>query len=140
MEETTVRRLVQLLPLSFKKSMSANKEIILVILIVASTCTAIYFLPKLIKAIKERNEGNIIPLTLIMMLTGSLLWIIYGIMKNDLNMIISNSTSFAPNSIINILAVYYRLQSTRSLNGKMIRGNTALVIYSTSPTSNSSLP
>lgn len=75
--------------------------------IAASIFTGISLLPQLIKLIKEKKSENVSFPMMIVLLTGLILWIIYGIYKEDYIIIISNGISLILNiSILSLGAVY----------------------------------
>jgi len=59
----------------------------------AGAFTAISLLPQLIKILKERKAQDISLFYLFVLLTGLGLWIWYGILKEDLPIIITNIVS-----------------------------------------------
>jgi len=74
----------------------------------ASILTAVCMLPQLIKIIREKRAEEISYLMLFTLLAGLALWIVYGILKNDLFIITSNGFSFLINSSVLILSIKYR--------------------------------
>ena len=74
----------------------------------ASILTGASMLPQLIKLIKEKKSGEISLLMLVVLLSGLLAWIIYGILKDDWIIIISNSFSLVINLLMLIFSVKYR--------------------------------
>ena len=57
----------------------------------AGIALAISSLPQLIKALKTKDLSAVSLLMLVLILTGSLLWLTYGIIVGSLSMIICNS-------------------------------------------------
>ncbi len=76
--------------------------------IAAGVFTGISLLPQLIKMVKEKCSQDISVLMLICLVIGLALWIVYGILKEDLPIIITNSFSFIVNIIIITLNTYYK--------------------------------
>ncbi|MDB5202149.1 MAG: hypothetical protein JWQ27_1558 [Ferruginibacter sp.] len=74
----------------------------------ASIGTGISLLPQLIKLIKEKKPGDISYGMLGVLFIGLLLWIWYGIRKEDWIIIISNSVSVILNASIFILSLVYK--------------------------------
>jgi MtN3 and saliva related transmembrane protein len=72
--------------------------------LVAGIFTASSLLPQLIKTLKEKKAEDVSFLMLLVLLTGVALWIVYGIMRNDFPIIITNSFSL----LLNILRIKYR--------------------------------
>ena len=64
---------------------------------VAGTLTAVSMLPQLIKTLKEKKAEDVSPWMLVVLISGVLLWIIYGFLKKDWPIIITNVISFLLN-------------------------------------------
>lgn len=79
--------------------------------IAAGTLTSISMLPQLIKVFKEQNVEDISLATLLVLIAGVALWVVYGFMKNELPIIISNSFAVAINCILLGLYIRYRKNS-----------------------------
>jgi MtN3 and saliva related transmembrane protein len=67
---------------------------------IAGTLTTIAFLPQSIKSIKTKETKDLSLLMLIILIIGLVLWIIYGIIKKDLPIIITNVVTIILISII----------------------------------------
>ena len=76
--------------------------------VIAGILTGVSLLPQLIKIIKEKKVENVSIWMLLILLAGLGLWVAYGISKNDLIIIITNSFSFLVNVIILILRFRYK--------------------------------
>jgi MtN3 and saliva related transmembrane protein len=74
----------------------------------ASILTGISMLPQLIKLIKEKKAEDISLVMLGTLITGLLLWIYYGIVKDDWIITISNSVSAIINLLVLILSLVYK--------------------------------
>lgn len=74
----------------------------------ASIGTGISLLPQLIKLVKEKKPENLSLVMMLVLLTGLVLWVIYGIRKQDVIIILSNGFSILLNLTILILSVIYR--------------------------------
>ncbi len=57
---------------------------------IAAFCTTISFIPQIIKILKEKNTRDISIGMYIIFTFGILMWLIYGIMLNELPIIIAN--------------------------------------------------
>jgi MtN3 and saliva related transmembrane protein len=68
-------------------------ELIGTIGIAAATLTTIAGLPQLIRIIKLRETRDLSLEMYILLCTGILLWLIYGLMKNDMPLILGNIVS-----------------------------------------------
>ncbi|HVF96781.1 MAG TPA: SemiSWEET transporter [Flavisolibacter sp.] len=75
--------------------------------IFAGICTSSSLLPQLIKTIKEKKAEEISMLMLILLITGVATWIVYGIIRNDLPIIITNGFSLLLNGIMIFLRIKY---------------------------------
>ena len=75
--------------------------------VVASICTATSLIPQLIKIIRDKKADDISLPMLAILFAGVALWIWYGVMKNDLIIIISNAISLMLNAVIVVLSVKY---------------------------------
>ena len=64
---------------------------------VAGILTSISMLPQLIKTLREKKAEDVSPVMLIVLMSGVLLWIAYGLLKKDWPIIITNSISFCLN-------------------------------------------
>ncbi len=80
---------------------------IAIIGLIAGTCTTISFLPQVIKIIKTKETKDISISMYIVLATGILLWMIYGILIKDLPVILANSISFVLAIIVLILKIKY---------------------------------
>ena len=78
--------------------------------IAASICTGISLLPQLLKLIKEKKSENVSFPMMIVLLSGLILWIIYGFYKEDYIIILSNGTSMLLNISILVLGTIYKDQ------------------------------
>jgi MtN3 and saliva related transmembrane protein len=74
----------------------------------AGILTSISLLPQLIKIVKEKEAEDVSPAMLIILLCGVILWIVYGVMKKDLPIIITNSFSAFTNIILIFLVIKYK--------------------------------
>lgn len=76
--------------------------------IVASIGTGISLLPQLITLTKEKKAERISLGMMGVLLSGLILWVIYGIRKEDWIIIISNSVSLLLNLTIIVLTLKYK--------------------------------
>ncbi|NTS42223.1 SemiSWEET transporter [Flavisolibacter sp. BT320] len=79
----------------------------------AGICTASSLLPQLIKTIKEKKADDISKTMLFVLLTGVATWVVYGVLRHDLPIIITNSFSFLLNIIMIFLRIKYKRGSGR---------------------------
>ncbi|MCL1467784.1 SemiSWEET transporter [Argonema galeatum] len=76
--------------------------------LVAGTLTTIAFLPQIIKTWKSQSAKDFSFGMLITFSLGVFLWLLYGIAKNDLPVILANLFTFALNLIIIVLKTKYK--------------------------------
>lgn len=74
----------------------------------ASIGTGISLLPQLIKIVREKKAENVSLPMLGVLFAGLVLWVIYGIMKEDWIIIISNAVSMILNACTAILSIRYK--------------------------------
>lgn len=74
----------------------------------AGICTATSLLPQVIKTVKEKRAEDVSLLMLIVLMAGLILWIIYGIQRNDVPIMLTNSFSLIINMAMIILRVRYK--------------------------------
>jgi len=76
--------------------------------IVASIGTAMSMVPQLTKLIKEKKAENISMNMLLVLFLGVGCWIVYGVLKKDWIIIISNTFSLVINVLLTVLAMKYK--------------------------------
>ena len=76
--------------------------------IAAGVLTAISLIPQLVKIIKEKKAEDISIVMLFVLLSGVALWVIYGILKKDYPIIVTNSFSFVVNIFTIIFGSIYK--------------------------------
>ncbi|MCL1471909.1 SemiSWEET transporter [Argonema antarcticum] len=76
--------------------------------LVAGTLTTIAFLPQVIKTWKSQSAKDFSFGMLITFSLGVFLWLLYGIAKNDLPVILANLLTFVLNLIIIVLKTKYK--------------------------------
>lgn len=74
----------------------------------AGVCTAISLVPQVVKTIKEKEAEDVSLLMLLVLGAGLALWIVYGIKRNDLPIIATNSFSLLVNITMVILRIKYK--------------------------------
>ena len=74
----------------------------------AGILTTVAILPQLIKSWRTKKVVDISPVMFLVLITGVGLWAVYGILKNDWPIIITNSISFLLNFSMLFLLVSYR--------------------------------
>ncbi len=79
--------------------------------LVAGGITSVAMMPQLIKVIKEKNAEDISVVMLLVLITGLSLWVWYGILQNELPIILSNSFSVLVNITLLICCMMYKKKS-----------------------------
>jgi MtN3 and saliva related transmembrane protein len=74
----------------------------------AAAITTISLLPQLMKVWKTKSTKDISMETFLLFCGGVLLWFIYGVLLNDLPMIIANSLGFVQGLIILFFKIKYK--------------------------------
>ena len=74
--------------------------------IAAGVMTAVSMLPQLIKIIKEKKADDISVIILMVLIVGLGLWVVYGFMREDWPIILTNSFSF----LLNLLVLTLRIK------------------------------
>ena len=80
----------------------------MIIGVIAGTCTSLSLLPQLIKIIKEKKANDISLFYLVILFVGLVLWIIYGVRREDIPVIVTNAAANAINVLIMIVGVRYK--------------------------------
>ncbi len=75
--------------------------------LIAASLTTFAFLPQSIRAIKTKHTGDLSLTTLIMLETGIIIWIIYGVMISDIPLLAANIVSFVFITLTLILKIKY---------------------------------
>ena len=76
--------------------------------IVAGVLTSASMIPQLIKILKEKNVKDLSLVMLLILITGVSLWVWYGVMKDELPIILSNGFSVLVNLSLLICYFIYR--------------------------------
>ncbi|RYY58110.1 MAG: hypothetical protein EOO05_17445 [Chitinophagaceae bacterium] len=76
--------------------------------IFAGICTAVSLLPQLIKIIKNKKAEDISWFYLFILVTGLAGWVVYGFLKMDWPIIVTNCFSFLVNVLIIIFTKIYK--------------------------------
>ncbi len=74
----------------------------------AGICTATSLLPQIIKTLREKKADDVSLMMLFVLMTGIILWIVYGIKRDDLPIIATNSFSLLVNITMIILRIRYK--------------------------------
>lgn len=76
---------------------------------IAGILTSVSMIPQLIKVLKEKDVENLSWGMIAVLLTGVSLWVVYGIMKDELPIILSNGFSVLVNTTL--LIYYFRYKN-----------------------------
>lgn len=68
--------------------------------LIAGALTSIAALPQLLKVLKTKNTEDLSALTLIILISGLSLWVWYGLIKDELPIILSNAFAVVLNLIL----------------------------------------
>ena len=74
--------------------------------ITAGILTATSMVPQLVRTIKERNAENISPFMIIILILGTGLWTYYGVLRDDLPLIITNGFS----CLLNCVMLFFKVK------------------------------
>lgn len=83
-------------------------EYISIIGLVAGLCTTASVIPQIVKSWKTKKTADVSPLMFAILLIGIILWIIYGILKNDFPIIATNGLALVLNSVMIFCMLKYR--------------------------------
>ncbi|HYK46246.1 MAG TPA: SemiSWEET transporter [Parafilimonas sp.] len=81
-----------------------GNDIILFTGIAAGVLTAASMLPQVFKTLKTKKAEHVSPLMLVILICGVALWLVYGILKNDMPIMLTNGFSI----IVNLLMLFLR--------------------------------
>ena len=79
--------------------------------LVAGLCTATSLLPQVFKTIKEKKAEQVSLFMLIVLLTGQILWIVYGFAKSDIPIIATNGFSLLVDILMIVLRIKFKNKS-----------------------------
>jgi len=79
-----------------------------VIGLAAGVLTACSLLPQVVKTLKEKKAEDVSLIMLFVLQAGLVLWILYGVKRNDLPIIATNSFSLLVNIVMVILRIKYK--------------------------------
>lgn len=74
---------------------------------VAGICVMTSVIPQILKVWRTKKVKDISLLTFSVLTFGVALWVVYGILKNDLPIVITNSISLFLNLIMVYFIIYY---------------------------------
>jgi MtN3 and saliva related transmembrane protein len=74
----------------------------------AGILTASSLIPQVVKTLKEKKAEDVSLIMLFVLQSGLVLWIVYGIKKDDLPIILTNCFSLLVNIVMVVLRIKYR--------------------------------
>jgi MtN3 and saliva related transmembrane protein len=77
--------------------------------LVAGILTSTAMIPQLVKTIKEKSAENISPFMVVILILGTGTWTYYGVLKDDLPIIITNIFS----CVVNCLMLFCKWKYTK---------------------------
>jgi MtN3 and saliva related transmembrane protein len=82
--------------------------------IAAGVFTSFSLVPQLIKMLKEKKYDSVSPVMLIVLMIGLSLWVVYGFMRNDWPIIVTNLFSLVVNLTILSLRLFHGKSQSQS--------------------------
>ncbi len=76
--------------------------------IVAGVLTSVAMIPQLIKVIRKKNVEDLSWVMIMVLITGLSLWVWYGIIRNELPIIVSNAFAVLVNVTLLICFITFR--------------------------------
>jgi len=81
-----------------------GNDLILFTGIAAGVLTAASMLPQVFKTLKTKKAEHVSPLMLVILICGVALWFVYGMLKNDVPIMLTNAFSV----VVNLLMLFLR--------------------------------
>jgi len=78
-----------------------------VIGIAAGVLTSVSMIPQLIKMIQQKEAKDVSIIMLLVLMSGLVLWAVYGFMREDIPIIATNCFSFLVNVVVLTLRIKY---------------------------------
>ena len=75
--------------------------------LIAGICTTAAVIPQIWKAWKTKKVNDVSPGMFFVLITGLALWTVYGVIQNDLPIILTNGVALALNSLMLYLLFKY---------------------------------
>jgi len=73
---------------------------------VAACCTTVSFIPQAVKTIRTKDTGSISVVMYALFTFGTLMWLVYGFVSNNIPIIIANAVTLA----LAVIILYYKLR------------------------------
>lgn len=74
----------------------------------AGICTSISLLPQLVKLVRDKKAEDISLFYLLILFAGLALWIWYGVLRDDLPILLTNGFSLVLNGVVIALGIRYK--------------------------------
>lgn len=74
----------------------------------AGVCTSLSLMPQLIKLLKEKRAEDISLFYLFMLFIGLGLWVWYGVLREDVPVLLTNIVAISINTVIIIVGIRYK--------------------------------
>jgi len=81
-------------------------DLVTVLGLMAAFCTTVSFLPQAIKTIRTKQVDDLSLVMYSILTTGVLLWFVYGVLTNDLPVMLANGIT----SILTVVILYLMLR------------------------------
>lgn len=81
--------------------------------VAAAALTTSSFLPQIVRAYRTKSMGDVSRYLMSMFATGTVLWMVYGIFKEDIVIIGANATATAFNMILLYMKVIYKAKPAK---------------------------
>lgn len=81
--------------------------------LVAGILTASSMVPQVVKTIKEKKAEDVSLFMLVILMLGVATWVVYGVIRDDMPIIVTNSFSL----LVNITMIILRLKFNRKPRG-----------------------
>jgi len=79
--------------------------------IVAGVLTSVSMIPQLIKVIREKNVEDLSWVMILVLICGLSLWVWYGILQNEMPIILSNAFAVLVNITLLVCFILFRKKS-----------------------------
>ncbi|GAC1455953.1 MAG: SemiSWEET transporter [Chitinophagaceae bacterium] len=84
--------------------------------LLAAFLTTTAFFPQVIKTVKTKSTGDLSLPMYSLMFSGTVSWLVYGLMKHDLPVTLANAVS----SLASFVILYYKIREVRLASKKKI--------------------
>lgn len=79
--------------------------------ILAGTFTTVAVIPQLVKSLRTKKVVDVSPIMFSILIIGVGLWVVYGFLKEDIPIIVTNGISFLLNLSMLVLMFLYKSKS-----------------------------